>query len=205
MNNRYIVLSAQIISTLFTPFYMPTVAFVVILMFSYLSQLSFAQKFYMVFMVYLFTMLLPRTIIYFYRKHNGWSRKQLSVRARRYVPYAISIFCYTLLLAIMRTLHLPHFTVPVVASALILQITCAIVNNWIKVSVHAAASGGVIGMLFAFSIVFDFNAIWWIALCILLCGCVCSARMVLRQHTYSELLTGVIIGFISGWMAVIVI
>lgn len=205
MNNRYIVLSAQIISTLFTPFYMPTVAFVIILMFSYLNQLSFAQKCYMVFMVYLFTMLLPRTIIYFYRKHNGWSLKQLSARTRRYVPYAISIVCYMLLLAIMRTLRLPHFTVPIVASALILQITCAIVNNWIKVSIHAAASGGVIGMLFAFSIVFDFNAVWWIALAILLCGCVCSARMVLRQHTYHELLAGVVIGIISGWMSVIVI
>lgn len=205
MNNRYIVLSAQIISTLFTPFYMPTVAFVIILMFSYLKQLSFAQKCYMVFMVYLFTMLLPRTIIYFYRKHNGWSLKQLSARTRRYVPYAISIVCYMFLLAIMRTLRLPHFTVPVVASALILQITCAIVNNWIKVSIHAAASGGVIGMLFAFSIVFDFNAVWWIILAILLCGCVCSARMVLRQHTYSELLAGVVIGIISGWMSVIVI
>lgn len=205
MNNRYIVLSAQIISTLFTPFYMPTVAFVVILMFSYLSQLSFAQKFYMVFMVYLFTMLLPRTIIYFYRKYNGWSRHQLSMRTRRYIPYAISIVCYILLLTIMRTLHLPHFTVPVVASALILQITCAIVNNWIKVSTHAAASGGVIGMLFAFSIVFDFNAVWWIILAIFLCGCVCSARMVLRQHTYHELLAGVVIGIISGWMSVVVI
>lgn len=205
MNNRYIVLSAQVISTLFTPFYLPTVAFVVLLTFSYLSQLAFMEKLYMVFMVYLFTVILPRTIIYFYRKHHGWSSEQLNKRSNRYVPYIISIGCYTLLLFIMKSLHLPHFTVPIVAAALLIQIICAIVNNWVKVSTHAASSGGVIGMLFAFSFIFNFNAVWWISLCILLCGCVCSARMVLRQHTYLELFLGVIIGIFSGWMAVIVI
>lgn len=205
MNNRYIILSAQIISTLFTPFYMPTVAFVVLLMFSYLSQLGFAQKCYMVLMVYIFTVLLPRIVIYFYRKHMGMSKLQLSQRANRYVPYIISIMSYTLLLSIMKLLHLPHFCVPIVAAALLIQITCAIVNNWIKVSTHAASSGGVIGMLFAFSIIFNFNAVYWIALCVFLCGCVCSARMVLRQHTYRELFFGVLIGIFSGWMSVILI
>lgn len=205
MNNRYIVLSAQIISTLFTPFYMPTVAFVVLLMFSYLSRLGVAQKCYMVFMVYIFTVLLPRIVIYFYRKEMGLSRLQLSERTNRYVPYIISIVSYTLLLCIMKALHLPHFCVPIVAAALLIQMICAVVNNWIKVSTHAASSGGVIGMLFAFSIIFNFNAVYWIALCVLLCGCVCSARMVLRQHTYQELFIGVLIGIFSGWMSVILI
>lgn len=205
MNNRYILLSAQIISTLFTPFYMPTVAFVALLMFSYLSRLEFAQKCYMVFMVYIFTVLIPRIIIYFYRKEMGLSRLQLSERTNRYVPYIISIVSYTALLCVMKALHLPHFCVPIVAAALLIQIICAVVNNWMKVSTHAASSGGVIGMLFAFSIIFNFNAVYWIALCVFLCGCVCSARMVLRQHTYRELFCGVLIGIFSGWMSVIAI
>lgn len=204
MNNRYIVLLAQIISALFTPFYMPTVAFVVIIMFSYLSKLDFTEKVYMVTMIYLFTVLFPRVIIYFYRTRNGWSRGQMSKRKRRYAPYIISIVCYSTLLAVMNALQLPSFTIPVVAAALLIQCVCAILNNWIKVSTHAAASGGVIGMLFAFSIIFSFNAIWWLVVCIFLCGCVCSARMVLRQHTYKELLVGVFVGFISGWMSVVV-
>lgn len=204
MNNRYIVLSAKIISTLFTPFYMPTVTFVVLLTFSYLQKLSFAEKFNMVAIVYIFTVLFPRIIIYFYRKNYGLSSKELSTRTQRYAPYIISIGCYSLLLLLMNVLNFPHFTTPIVGAALALQIICAFINNWIKVSTHAASSGGVIGMLFAFSIIFNFNAIWWIALCILLCGCVCSARMVLREHTYRELLVGVLVGVFCGWMSVII-
>lgn len=205
MPNRHIINIAQLISLLFTPFYLPTVAFVVLLMFSYLHALPLSYKLAIICVVYLFTVIIPRIMIYAYRKFNGWTRHQLSMRERRYIPYVISIICYSTLLCLMEQLHLPHFTLSIVAASLFIQIICAVVNNWVKVSVHAAASGGVIGMLFAFSMIFHFDATYWIALCIMLCGCVCSARMLLRQHTYHELLFGVIIGLISGWGAVVIL
>lgn len=205
MTNRYMASTAQFISVLFTPFYLPTVAFVVLLTFSYLNALPMGYKCAMVCVVYLFTVLFPRVIIYLYRKFNGWTRHELSLRERRYVPYIISIACYTTLLALMECLHMPHFTLSIVAASLLIQIICALTNNWIKVSLHAAASGGVIGMIFAFSLIFNFDATWWIALSILASGCVCSARMLLRQHTYHELFFGVLIGLASGWGAVIIL
>lgn len=205
MNNRYILLAARIISVLFTPFYLPTIAFIVLLMFSYLKTLTPGYKIAMIVLVYLFTVLFPRIMIYIYRRINGWTQHQMSRRERRYVPYTISIICYSALLFIMETFHMPHFTSAIVAAALLIQVICAVVNNWIKVSTHAAASGGVIGMLFAFSIIFNFNAINWLALCVFLCGCVCTARMILRQHTYTEIFFGVLIGIASGCGAVIVL
>ncbi len=205
MNNRYILLAARIISVLFTPFYLPTIAFIVLLMFSYLKTLTPGYKIAMIVLVYLFTVVFPRIMIYIYRRINGWTQHQMSRRERRYVPYTISIICYSALLFIMETFHMPHFTSAIVAAALLIQVICAVVNNWIKVSTHAAASGGVIGMLFAFSIIFNFNAINWLALCVFLCGCVCTARMILRQHTYTEIFFGVLIGIASGCGAVIVL
>lgn len=205
MNNRYILLAARIISVLFTPFYLPTIAFIVLLMFSYLKTLTPGYKIAMIVLVYLFTVVFPRIMIYIYRRINGWTQHQMSRRERRYVPYTISIICYSALLFIMETFHMPHFTSAIVAAALLIQVICAVVNNWIKVSTHAAASGGVIGMLFAFSVIFNFNAINWLALCVFLCGCVCTARMILRQHTYTEIFFGVLIGIASGCGAVIVL
>lgn len=204
--HRNALIAAQVISTMFTPFFLPTVAFIVLLMFSYLRHLPFGSKLAMVCIVYLFTVLFPRMIIYAFRKFKGWTRHELSMRERRYVPYVICIICYSTLLALMESFHWPHFTLSIVSASLLIQIICAVVNKWVKVSVHAAASGGVIGMLFAFSlVVFNFDATWWIALCIFLSGCVCSARMVLRQHTYHELFFGVLIGLISGWGAVVIL
>lgn len=205
MTNRYLLTCAQIISVMFTPFYLPTVAFVVLLMFSYLNALPISYKCAMVCVVYLFTVLFPRLIIFGYRKINGWTRHELGQRERRYMPYIISIICYSTLLFLMERLHMPHFTSSIVAASLLIQIICAVTNNWIKVSVHAAASGGVIGMLLAFSLIFNFDATNWVALCVLLCGCVCSSRMLLRQHTYHELFFGVVIGLASGWGSVVIL
>lgn len=203
MPNRYIVLAAQVISTIFTPFYLPTVAFVVLMQLSYLNKLPLPYKSSLTVMVFVLTVILPRTVIYLYRKVNGWKRHEMGTRERRYVPYIISISCYTILLYIMEHLHMPHFMSSVVAASLLIQIVCALVNHWIRVSLHAAASGGVVGMLFAFSLIFHFNALWWLVVCVILCGCVCSARMLLRQHNYQELFFGVLIGIISGWACVL--
>ena len=205
MKNRYILIAAQAISTLFTPFYLPTEATVVLMTFSYLNSVSMTLKLALILIVYLMTVLFPRIIIYLYRKYHGWSNHQMSRRERRYVPYIISIVCFSLLLLLLELLHMPHFISAIIAAALLIQIICAIINNWIKVSTHAAASAGIVSMLFAFSLIFNFDATNWIALSTLLCGCVCSARMILRQHTYHELLLGVITGIISGYAAVLLV
>ena len=99
----------------------------------------------------------------------------------------------------MKSLHIPNFLSTVVMSALLLQIICAITNVWIKISTHAAASGAVIGMLMAFSLVFNFDATLWLSMAILLSGAVCSSRMILQVHNYRELIFGVIVGIACGW------
>ena len=117
MNNRYILLAADLVSWVFTPFYMPTIAFIVLLMFSYLKALNPGYKIAMILLVYLFTVLFPRITIYIYRRINGWTKHQMSRRERRYVPYTISIICYSALLFIMETFHMPHFTSAIVAAS----------------------------------------------------------------------------------------
>ena len=37
MNNKLLVLTAQVISLLFSPFYLPVIAFIVLFLFSYLN------------------------------------------------------------------------------------------------------------------------------------------------------------------------
>lgn len=201
MKNRYLIRTAQGISLVFSPFYLPVLAFVVLFFFSYLSYTSWAYSLGVIGMVYFFTVLLPRLGIFVYRRLNGWTRHQLSRRERRIVPYILSIVSYTTLLVLMDYLRMPRFTQGIVAGALGIQIVCALVNPWMKVSTHAAASGGLIGALVAFSVMLHFDPTSWLCLAILLSGLVCTARLVLRQHTLGELGVGVLIGIINGFMA----
>lgn len=201
--NKYLILTAQVVSIIFTPWYLPLLGFVLLLTFSYLNVLPWTLKLMMIGLVYLFTVLLPYWSVFAYRRVNGWTRHEMSQKERRIIPYVLSIVCYTALLYIMQAFHMPTFTMAVIAGALAIQIVCALINLWVKVSTHAAATGGIIGALMAFSLVFAFDPTGWLCLTILVCGVVCTSRMVLRQHTLGELGLGVLVGVLCGWSAVI--
>ncbi len=205
MNNRYVILTAQVVSLIFSPFYLPVFAFVMLFFFSYLNYMPWTFNLAILLMVYTLTVLLPRLAIYAYRKLNGWTRYELSYRRRRYVPYVLSISCYATLLYLMSSLRMPRFTLAIVAGALAIQVVCALVNSWVKVSTHAAASGGVIGAVAAFSALLNFDPTGWLCVSILLSGMVCSARLILRQHTLAEVGLGVLIGILCGFFCILLI
>lgn len=203
MKNRYLVRTAQCISLIFSPFYLPVLAFVVLFFFSYLNYTSWAYSLTVILTVYLFTVLLPELGIFVYRRLNGWTRRELSRRERRVVPYILSIASYAILLGLMDYLRMPRFTLGIVAGALGIQIACALINPWVKVSTHAAASGGLAGALMAVSIMLQYDLTPWLCLSILLSGVVCTARLILRQHTLAELGIGVVTGFMVGFLTLL--
>ncbi len=159
----WLVLSAQVVSLIFSPFYLSVMAFVVLFTFSYLNLLPVITKLLLTFIVYFFTVLLPHLSIFMYRKLNGWTRHEISHRQRRYVPYVLGV------------------------------------------STHAAASAGVVGAIMAFSLIFNFDPTGWLYLSILLCGTVCSARLILRQHSLADLGWGVLVGFLCGFLSIILV
>lgn len=201
--SKWIVLTAQVVSIVYSPFYLPVMAFVVLFLFSYLNLLPLLTKVLLTLIVYFFTVLLPYISIYLYRKLNGWTRHQLGKRERRYVPYVLSIISYSALLYLLYGMHMPRFTLGVIAGALLIQVVCALLNSRIKVSTHAAAAGGVVGALMAFSMIFSFDPTGWLCLSVLLCGMVSSARLILRQHTYAEIGWGVTVGVVSGFVSIL--
>lgn len=205
MNNKYLVLAAQAISLLFSPFYLPVIAFVALFVFSYLNMLPLTYKVVLLGGVYLFTVLIPRLAIFLYRKLNGWSRHELGHREKRYVPYVLSITSYAMLLYLMDSLHMPHFTLGIIAGALAIQIVCSLINRWIKVSTHSAAAGGVVGALMAFSVIFSFDPTAWLCLTIILAGLVSTSRLILRQHTLPELGAGVLVGVVCGFLCILLV
>ncbi|MGM9693776.1 MAG: hypothetical protein ACI3YC_02055 [Alloprevotella sp.] len=201
----WLVLTAQVISLIYSPFYLPVFAFVALFSFSYLNLLPFLTKVWLTLLVFFFTVLLPRLGIYVYRKLNGWTKHQMGRRQRRYVPYVLCIISYAALLSLLYKLHMPRFTLGVIAGALTIQVVCTILNSRVKVSMHAAASGGVIGALMAFSLIFSFNPTGWLCLTTLLCGMVCTARLILRQHTPRDLGWGVFVGVLCGFFCIVLI
>lgn len=202
MNNKTIILIARVMSMVFTPFYLPLLGLAALFFLSYLSLMPAGYKVFVLSMVYLFTIFLPTVLIHFYRRYQGWSPIELGVKERRMVPYTISIICYFVCLYLMEIFHIPHFMGSILMAALFLQVLCAIVNVWWKISTHTAAIGGVAGALIAFSEIFLFNPTWWFCLVMLVAGMVGTSRMILRQHSLTQVLGGFGVGLLTAYYTI---
>ena len=198
MKEKNIILAARIMSMIFTPFYLPLVGLVALFLFSYMSLLPLAYKLPMLLTVYISTILMPSLLIHLYRRFQGWTSKELGRKERRIVPYLISILCYFGCFFLMEYRNTPRVISIILVAALVIQMVCALINVWWKISTHTAAIGGVAGGLVVYSIAFSFNAIWWLAFVILLAGMVGTARMILRQHTLAQVVAGFLVGVVCA-------
>ena len=171
MKEKNIILTARIMSMIFTPFYLPMVGLIALFIFSYMSLL-----------------------IHLYRMVQGWTSRELGKKERRIVPYILSIVCYFGCFFWMEYRNTPRVISIIVVVALAIQMICAFINVWWKISTHTAAIGGVAGALVSYSVAFNFNPLWWLCLVLMMAGAVGSARMILRQHTLSQVVAGFLIG-----------
>ena len=171
-----IILTARVVSIVFTPFYLPLVGLIVLFTLSYMKFLPVSYRLLVLSVSYFFTILLPTYLIHFYRRHRGWNLIELGHRERRLVPYFISIACYFVCIWLLERMHIYHFIGSILIAALLVQMTCLLINVWWKISTHMAAIGGVAGALFSFSLIFGFNPVWWYCVVLIIAGFCDSTR-----------------------------
>ncbi len=200
---KSIIYAARLMSMLFTPFYLPLFGLIILFTLSYLALLPISYRLQIVVLVYLFTILLPTCLIHVYRRYQGWNLIELGHRERRMVPYVVSILCYFCCAGLLTWLGVFHFVVSILMAALLVQIVCAIINVWWKISTHTAAIGGVAGALFAFAEIFGFNPVWWLCLVLVVAGMLGSARIILRQHSLAQVVAGFFVGFLCAAIGIL--
>ena len=203
MKEKDIILTARVMSIVFTPFYLPLVGLIALFTFSYMAMMPWRYKLLVLALVYVFTILLPTVLIHIYRRYQGWTLIELGAKERRMVPYILSILCYFSCYYLMNVLHFPHFMSRILMAALLIQVICALINVWWKISTHTAAIGGVAGALMAFAIIFDFNPVWWLCVVFLIAGLLGTSRIILRQHSLLQVCAGFVVGAVSGFWIIL--
>ena len=203
MKEKDIILTARVMSIVFTPFYLPLVGLIALFTFSYMAMMPWRYKLLVLALVYVFTILLPTVLIHVYRRYQGWTLIELGAKERRMVPYILSILCYFSCYYLMNVLHFPHFMSRILMAALLIQEICALINVWWKISTHTAAIGGVAGALMAFAIIFDFNPVWWLCVVFLIAGLLGTSRIILRQHSLLQVCAGFVVGAVSGFWIIL--
>lgn len=194
----WLMLSARGLSFLSRPYYVPVLLFVALFTSTYLRLLPLGYKLWVLAVVWAFTVALPRVCVWLWRRLNGWAPAQLRRRDRRAVPYVLFLLSYAGGLQLMWGLRLPRYMCGILVAALLVQAVGAAVNVWWKISMHCAGSGGVIGALLAYSLLFGFNPVGWLCVLVVFAGAVGTARMLLRQHSLAQVVAGTLVGVVCG-------
>ncbi|RGN47090.1 MULTISPECIES: hypothetical protein [unclassified Bacteroides] len=198
MNEKRLRTASRIISGIFNPFIIPFGGFLVLFLFSYLRIMPFQYKLIVLAVVYCFTILMPMLTIFLFQKINGWGIKELSHREKRFIPYILTIMAYVFCLLMMYKLNLPRYMSGIILATLIAMVICIFINLKWKISEHMTGMGGVVGGLIAFSFLFNYNPVWWLCFFILIAGMLGTSRIILKQHTLGQVLSGFVVGVICA-------
>lgn len=192
------LLTAKLISSVFHPVYYPVISLVILFFTTFLEYMSIPGKIIILCLTALFTILLPTLLTFLYRWVFSISPQKFLQRHERFVPYLIHLLCYNILLHFLQHLQVHGLVLDVVIVSILIQIACTLVNCFWKVSMHAAGAGGIIGFVVTHGVLLNYTPVLPVIISILVCGLVCSSRLVLRRHTLAQVNVGALMGLICG-------
>lgn len=167
--------------------------------------------------IFMTTVTLPALAV-FMMKMLGWvSDFSLENQQERIGPYIASGIMYlSLYLHLTKAESFPVSLRIAVLGTLIGLWTCFFINNFTKVSVHAAGVGGLVAMVLLTKLSFGYgqahiglmggaNLVVSIDTLlygsIIIAGAVCTSRLILKAHKIKEVYSGLIVGLLSIAMA----
>ncbi len=198
---RYI---AKFISFLLHPLFIPTFFFYFLMIvvpykFEGITDWQLKMRLFSVFWL---TAFFPAFAVFLLWRLKFSESIFLRTQKERIIPYVITMFFYWWMYYLSRNftdqpLALKFFYFGIfIASSLGL-----IVNNFIKVSLHAMGVSGLLMAVLLVNLHYPISNVLWVGVAILLSAIVVSARMIVSDHTKQELIIGFVIGLLTQVMA----
>jgi hypothetical protein len=204
---------SQTISWVFLPFSMPIYALLIAF---YIESYSFKSYNYNLWILnddaksallsifFIFTVVAPGLSYIVLRKQNIISSIEMDERKERFVPISI-MFLYCLALFILMFFKLNSSEFPEIIylfplSGAFSSLLMLVINNFIKISLHACGAGIFLGFLLAYFGHLSFYNFYIIPLSIILCGTILSARFYLQKHNIIELAAGFFTGGLTTFV-----
>ncbi|MEJ7611810.1 MAG: phosphatase PAP2 family protein [Ferruginibacter sp.] len=198
---------AALFSYLLHPVFVPlyVIAFIVYIHPSYFSGFSEKAKLQTVIISALNLVMFPLISILLLKALGFIDSVYLRTRKDRIIPYmACGIFFFW-----GYTVFKKQEMYPPVMSAFILGIFIAVsaalmANIYFKVSMHSIGMGGWLGVFWVIAKENSMLMTWPLAAVLLLTGIVCTARLLISDHSQKDIYTGLAIGFLCQLVAAFV-
>lgn len=188
---------AHLLSYIFHPLFVPLYVSLFLLYVhpSYFAGYDRYDKFWLPLRVSYATIFLPLFTVFLLWRLKFIGSIFLKTQKDRVIPYIISnIYFFWLFWVFKNDAGVPNVLTSFIFGIFIVSSAALIANVYFKISMHAIAMGGVLGL---FVIILQQNTmLMTIPLCIvvLIAGLVCTARLIVSDHQPKEIYWGLFLG-----------
>ncbi len=186
---------ARIISIVFHPLFMPVYALLIIFLAPTLfGYLPFQVKKLLLLILLVNNVLLPLSLLPFFKHWNIISSWTVSDRKERVIPMVITTLLYGASAYIISGFPIPVFLKSFIISTCVVSLLLTLINFWWKISLHSAGAGALIAIVLILSFKMYSPLLWYFVASLIAGGLVISSRLKLNTHN----LTQVWFGFLTG-------
>lgn len=199
---------AHIFSYLFHPIFIPiyAVAFLVFVHPSFFSGFSMAAKKQTLLIVFINAVAFPILAVVLLKAVGFIQSIFLKTQKDRIIPYmACGIFFFWSYLVFKNQTNYPLILSSFLLGVFLASSAALLANIYFKISMHATGVGGLLGI---FLLIMKSNTMlmtWPLCIAIAITGFVCTARLLISDHSTKEIYIGLIAGLLSQFVAAIVV
>ena len=199
--------TAKVISTIFHPLFVPTLGVIYLMMMSpyRYGSYDFQQKSLLVIIIFIMTFIFPVFTLVILRLLKMIDSMQLKDRQQRTIPYVASASFYLWTYMMIR----PNEDGAIEGDALIATMMLGVIigvflaffmNAFTKVSIHAMAGGGMVGVVIFSAPFVSYNFAPFLFLAVFMAGLISSSRLILKAHSPAQVYLGLFIGFLGQFI-----
>lgn len=195
---------AHFLSYLFHPIFIPlyAVLFLVYVHPSYFSGFSDSIKFRTILILIQNAIFYPLFCILLLKGVGFITSIFLRTQQDRIIPYiACGIFFFWAFLVYKQQPIYPRILPAFMLGVFLASSAALIANIYFKISMHAIGLGGWLGLFLVIARSSSMLMTWPLAAVIFITGLVCTARLLVSDHTQKEIYTGLALGVLSQFVA----
>ena len=194
---------ARIISSVFQPLLMPIYSILLLFVYTHF-KLLFANQFWVIMTpVILFSFVIPGILIYVVYKLKLISDLSLKIRKERFIPYTIVLVSYLIMIFYYYRIGMPSWFLMLAASSIAVILIAIFITIWWKISAHMFGVGGLLGGVMSVSYFIEKSNPFYLFMAIfLIAGLVGASRLILRRHTFGQVVAGFFLGFVISFLFV---
>lgn len=195
----FLRIPAKIISWLFHPLFIPTYVFAFLVYqfpfeFMGITVWKLELRFFMVFW---WTAFFPAFVVFLLWQLKFSDSIFLRTQKERIVPFIVTMIFYWWMYYLSRNFKDQPEVLKFFFFGIFISTSLGvIINNYIKISLHAMAMGGALAAIVLFAFFYETQITLAISISVLLTGIVCTSRLLVSDHTNAEIYSGLFVGII---------